>query len=497
MELLAVNSSMRWYAIQISSLALNFGGFIWLYLCAAYTNRNLFSNRPTAFFLILPSIICEILCITNRHHHLFFASDELLTAGAAGLSLVFIGSLYVFIALGYLFQYAARQNNISHKRSTYIFVLFVLIPFIFETLYVIDVTFISHTLRLRFFPCFSLSFSSIIIVYIIFRYRFLDLLPMAYKDIINNLSEAIIVVDREGKVIQFNKAFRQNFPIYPKHKNGRDFDVLIRYLREQARSFPENSWFFEALKNPGEREFSTELLLQTGQCFLVTVKPIIAFHAELAGRIISLANITEYKKLKEAEFDVIKERNRIARDVHDTLGHKMTLLLYLLEVIDINYEKKPDLVKDNIQKAIQTVGEGYEELRRSIYGLTFKELKMNHLIKALREIFAGYTAAGMEIDFSIEGKSECYDERYSHTICRICQEALTNSFKHGKAQKVSIILQFIQSKIKLYIFDNGRGCKDIKTGVGLYSMGQRIKDLNGSFILGSNDDGFYINVELP
>jgi signal transduction histidine kinase len=304
-------------------------------------------------------------------------------------------------------------------------------------------------------------------------------------------------VDHEDKVIQYNKAFQRNFPIIVKNRTGQNGDALIGYLKQQAQSFPENRCFFDSLKKPEERECSIELLMKTGQCFLVTIKPIFAFQTEFAGRIISLTNITEYKKLKEAEFDVIKERNRIAQDVHDTLGHKMTLLLYLLEVININYGKNPRVVKDNIQKAIQTVGEGYEELRRSIYGLTFKELEINHLIKTLREIFAGFTTSGMEIDFSIEGKSEHYNQRYSHIICRICQEALTNSFKHGKAQKVSIILQFIERKVKLYIFDNGHGCKDIKKGVGLYSMGQRVNDLNGSFILGSNDDGFYINVELP
>lgn len=497
LELLASTASMRWFAIQLSSLALNFGGVMWLYLCATYTNKKLFNNRLTAFLLILPSIVCEILCITNRYHHLFFASDELLTAGAAGLCLVLIGVIQVFVALGYLFQYAARQSNMARKRSTYILVLFVLIPFIFETLYVIDVTFVSHTLNLRFYPCFSLSVSSIFIVFIILRYRFLDLIPIAQKDIINNLSEAIIVTDSEGKVISHNNSFQRNFPVYERKRTGKDIQVFLGVLKQQVQDIHANGSFFDFLKHPAKQEFSTELLLKTGRCFLVTVKPIFAFQTEFVGRIISLTDITEYKKLKEAELDVIKERNRIARDVHDTLGHKMALLIYLLEVININYEKNPGAVKDKIHEAIKTVGEGYEELRKSIYGLTFKELEINHLVKTLRKLFAEFSASGMEIDFSIEGKSEHYDQRYSHTIYRICQEALTNSFKHGKAKKVSIILQFVRGKIKLYIFDNGNGCKNITKGVGLLSMEQRIKDLNGSFVIGSNEDGFYINIELP
>jgi signal transduction histidine kinase len=322
------------------------------------------------------------------------------------------------------------------------------------------------------------------------------LIPIVQKDIIGNLSEAIIVVDNEGKVIHHNNSFLKNFPVYERNKAGKDFQGFIGYLKQEAKSTVENGSFLESLKNLKEREYSAELTLKAGQCFLATIKPIFAFKTEFAGRIISLTDITEYKKLKEAEFDVIKERNRIAQDVHDTLGHKMTLLLYLLEAININYERNPAFVKDNIQKAIQTAGEGYEELRRSIYGLTFKESEIKNLLETLRALFTEFTTSGMEIDFSIEGRSEHYDESYSHIIYRICQEALTNSFKHGKAKKVSIVLQFIQQKIKLYIFDNGTGCKNIKMGVGLHSMGQRIKDLNGTFMMGSTDDGFYINVEL-
>lgn len=496
LEVLAANIHTKWYAVQISSLPLNFAGVIWLYFCTTYTHKKLFSNLWSGFLLTLPSIIGEILCITNQYHHLFFADDRLLTAGLAGLALAIMEAAYVSIALSFLFIYAAGQKNISKKKSAYFLVYSGFIPLFLEMLYVIDVTFISHTLRLRFLPSFSLSITSIFMVFILFKYRFLDLIPMVQKDIVGNLSEAIIVVDNEGKVIHHNHSFFKNFPVYEKNKAGKNFQSFIEYLKEVAKSTAENSSFLNSLKNPREREYSAELTLKTGQCFLVTVKLIFAFKTEFAGRIISFKDITEYKKLKEAEFDVIKERNRIAQDVHDTLGHKMTLLLYLLEAININYERNPAFVKDNIQKAIRTAGEGYEELRRSIYGLTFKELAINNLLEILRELFTEFTTSGMEIDFSIEGRSELYDENYSHIIYRICEEALTNSFKHGKAKKVSIVLQFIHQKVKLYIFDNGNGCRNIKMGLGLYSMGQRIRDLNGTFISGSTDDGFYINVEL-
>ena len=131
-----------------------------------------------------------------------------------------IGAIYVMVALSFLFQYAAAQKNPSKRKSTYILVFVALIPLLIEMIYIIDVTFISHTLRLRFYPGFSLSLTSFFMVYILLKYRFLDLIPVAQKDIVNNLSEAVIVVDDEGKVISVNKSFQKTFPVYQKTKTA-------------------------------------------------------------------------------------------------------------------------------------------------------------------------------------------------------------------------------------------------------------------------------------
>lgn len=495
-EVLATNTLTKWYAIQISSFPLNFSCVIWLFFCATYTNRKIFSNKFTTILLILPSLIGEILCITNKYHHLFFANDKLLTAGIAGLSLVVIGSIYTLVALSFLFLYAANQTNITKKKSAYFLFFSALIPMVLEMLYVIDVTFVSFTLRLRFFPSFSLSITSIFMVIILFKYRFLDLIPIVQKDIVANLSEAIIIVDQERIVVNFNDSFKRNFPLYEKTRTKKDFQLFIDYLKKETDNNDENGSFFNAIQNPEAQEYSAELLLKTNRCFLVNVKPIFAFKTEFVGRIITLTDITEYKRLKEAELDIIKERNRIAQDVHDTLGHKMTILLYLLEVIQIN-SKENQTIQEDLQKAILTASEGYSELRKSIYGLSFKELEINNLILKLKELFIEFTTSGMEVDFTIDGKPESYDQTYSPILYHICQEGLTNSFKHGKARKVSIILQFVNHQIKLFIFDNGKGCQSINKGLGLLSMEQRIKNLNGNLVLGSNEDGFYLNVEIP
>jgi signal transduction histidine kinase len=83
-------------------------------------------------------------------------------------------------------------------------------------------------------------------------------------------------------------------------------------------------------------------------------------------------------------------------------------------------------------------------------------------------------------------------------LYRLCQEAITNSTRHGKAKNTNIILKFSEDKIRLFIFDDGCGCQNIKKGFGLSGMEQRIHNIHGSIVYGSDgESGFNIRVELP
>lgn len=212
--------------------------------------------------------------------------------------------------------------------------------------------------------------------------------------------------------------------------------------------------------------------------------------------------INANEKLKEhasiiEELAVSKERNRFARDVHDTLGHTMTVLISMLDAMCINYEGE-GRIKEDLTKTVEIARNGLKELRQSISGLTAQKRGTTSLIRSLRNLIAEYESSGVKIDFSIEGEFHFKNPVYSEVIYRSCQEAMTNALRHGKASQVTIILQTTRRDVKLFIFDDGIGCKDIKKGYGLSGMEQRIKSLNGNIIYGSDGErGFNINIELP
>jgi signal transduction histidine kinase len=199
-----------------------------------------------------------------------------------------------------------------------------------------------------------------------------------------------------------------------------------------------------------------------------------------------------------AELATIKERNRVAMDVHDTIGHTMTLLLKLLEVCKITCRKDPLKTEQELFNAINITREGLKDIRRSISGLMPERLVVNDLTSALERLAANFASSGVAIDLMVEGNPSLPAPAYSDVIYHTCQEALTNALRHGKAKTVTVILKFSHDKIKIYIVDDGCGCKEVKKGIGLKGMEKRIKGLNGDFRYYSDGEtGFNIQVEIP
>jgi len=146
-----------------------------------------------------------------------------------------------------------------------------------------------------------------------------------------------------------------------------------------------------------------------------------------------------------------------------------------------------------IDKAINISREGLKEVRRSVSGLLPVKLEVYDLYTALKELISEFQVSGMNIDFSFKCDYEIKDSKLSDTVYRTCQEALTNSLRHGKAQNVTIAVKKIDEILKIYIVDDGLGCKDIKKGFGLTNMEKRILDFKGSIIFNSDGEhGMYI-----
>lgn len=222
---------------------------------------------------------------------------------------------------------------------------------------------------------------------------------------------------------------------------------------------------------------------------------------ETTNRELKIAN----EKLKEyaltvEEVAVLRERNRLARDVHDTLGQTLSILITLLQVSISSCKDNIKETEENLHNALKITKEGLNEVRRSVSGLVSERPEQINLFDALEKLVNKFEFSKMKVELSVNKIDENIDAKYKEVIYRVCQEALTNALKHGEAKNVNIVIKFLDDCIKLFIFDDGKGCdeKSLGKGFGLQGMKQRIEKLNGEIRYGSGDNkGFNIHVELP
>ncbi len=113
---------------------------------------------------------------------------------------------------------------------------------------------------------------------------------------------------------------------------------------------------------------------------------------------------------------------------------------------------------------------GHNQLKKSVLGIISEDQGEYGIVKGINHLVIDFEKTGVLADFSVFENEENNMQLYNNTIYRICQEALTNSLRHGKATNVSIILKLSDDMISLYIIDDGVGCKNIKKSIGLSNM---------------------------
>jgi signal transduction histidine kinase len=199
------------------------------------------------------------------------------------------------------------------------------------------------------------------------------------------------------------------------------------------------------------------------------------------------------------QLTVIKERNRIAREIHDGLGHYLTTIHMQLQAAQVVIDEDKNKAKDSIEKARSQSQMALIDVRRSIstlrYDLTEKESINDALDRAIRPC----DWIGIRSHLQILGEERNLDPSIKSTIFRIVQETVNNTCKYSKAENYFCNLDFSNDKIiSLQIYDDGLGMKDFKTGFGLQGLRERIELLEGNLsITTTQNSGFRIEIELP
>ncbi len=229
---------------------------------------------------------------------------------------------------------------------------------------------------------------------------------------------------------------------------------------------------------------------------------------QLLARNKALEEEIHYLKLREANLQKIckhaideleNSKKVLARELHDELGQAMTSILLQLKMLQ--HEPDIEVIYDRLGGLRYLTQQTIEDIRRLAMNLRPTVLENLGLIAALEWHIEEYSRySGITVDFISPRIKEPFPSDIETAIYRAVQESLTNVVRHAEASQVIITLKVSASQMQLQIKDNGKGMTsvDLKKGLGLLGMEERIKLVEGEFeIISSLGQGTEINITLP
>lgn len=202
-----------------------------------------------------------------------------------------------------------------------------------------------------------------------------------------------------------------------------------------------------------------------------------------------------YKEISRTA--VYEERNRIAKDIHDNVGHSMTTVIMQTEAAKLLIDSDPEEAKNRIISANIQAKNALEQMRESVHLLAGKT-DMHSLKGEIEEIIA-QTIDGTELKIRCNIEDAELDGEKSRFICNSVKECLVNGIRHGRATAFFVEMRKEFSSITLRISDNGSGAEgEIKEGFGLRGIREKAEKLGGRCSFSSEaGEGFETEITIP
>jgi signal transduction histidine kinase len=261
---------------------------------------------------------------------------------------------------------------------------------------------------------------------------------------------------------------------------------------------------------------SDDVLIQTGAQFLAGIIFILVFvllesrsaketrRAEGLLKDLQAANAAlKAAHQKEKELAIAEERMRLARDIHDGLGHHLTVLSIQLQAAEKLVERNPQAAAEAIRVSRAEAQAALEEVRHSVGVMRQVPAETQPLVKMIASMVSEFSEhTGLQSDFEHTGSPIDLSAFAEQTLFRTVQESLTNIQKHTKGVKhIRVKLEYSADAVHLVISDDGQPTSHAQTaqsGFGLKGLRERVDQLGGEFCSGpSSSNGFEVDVSIP
>ncbi len=215
-----------------------------------------------------------------------------------------------------------------------------------------------------------------------------------------------------------------------------------------------------------------------------------------------LANVLENARLAEETRDltILDERNRMAREIHDTLAQGFTGIVLQLEAAEQGLQEAPESAPSHIDRAKKLARDSLNEARRSVWALRPGALEKHNLVDSLRRETDSLRGEGkVDALFHVSGTTGRLPSEVEDALLRICQESLTNIRRHAAASQAEVELAFADGAVTLRVRDDGADPSlPHEVAFGLIGMSERAHQCGGFTRVSSEPGaGTLVEVTIP
>jgi signal transduction histidine kinase len=197
------------------------------------------------------------------------------------------------------------------------------------------------------------------------------------------------------------------------------------------------------------------------------------------------------------EITLLKERNRISREIHDSVGHALSTAMIQLAAMESISKKENSKIGEMAKELRGFINESLTDVRRAVRELKPDEYDNYQGIIRLENICKKFEKlSGVKVK-TLEVKGNwSLTQKQLHHLEKIAKEALSNSLKHGRATLVNVVMNFTDEEFVISFKDNGIGTKNIlESGLGLKGIRERVEEMDGIVEMKSKEnEGFFIKV---
>ncbi len=486
------NSDLSWKLLflRVEYTGIIASSYFWLVFIATYVDNAFLRRRRTLAALAVVPLVSFILVLTVTHQHLFYSSYGLGRAGdfvtlrktyAAGFYLEAAYAYLLVIGGAFLLLHSIYQMPNRYKRQFFLIGFAVLVVLIPNFLYVMK----THIFGIFDPTPVSFSFAGIIFSFVMVKYRFLDVVPTAYRQVFRNVNSGIIVIDGRELILDMNPGAE---------------DILSRNSRSSigkklADLSPECSQLLAVAKSADVRK---ELQLgKEKRIYSVTVSSLNDSNGEPVGEIVMLYDVTDLR-------NALDEIDTFAHSVAHDLKTPLSLLTGYSDLLSSGQltvaerEEAVDVIRSYSAKMIEIVDELLTLARvRREQDVALDVLDMSKIIQS--------SVLRLE-RFAQERKGKIYfPEQWPSAIGHapwveeVWVNYLSNALKYGgTSPNVYLGYEELAGQVKFWVKDNGPGLKksdqeklfkefsrlpgegiESGHGLGLFIVGRIVSKLGG------------------